>query len=215
MRRFAYLNHKCWQVTVPDRARLWTSDDNVQSGQARAARRATTHTVPSPHTRTPNRSAKRCSSTHPPNVRRARSTACIQGTQISATRISCCTRPLLKRRLYRPKDLRNLPIKRRGLHLQHRPPRMQDHIHRKRHRRRVPPHTLTHTPLDAIPFHRHAQHLADSQPHSRPRSIAPAILRPQRIEVAHLPGMLFPRRPVNTLIVSMFPQAEQRVGSLP
>ncbi len=200
---------------APDPARPSPADDTAQPAQPPAALPAPSRAAPPPHTHTPSTSAGRCSSTPPPHAASATAPACTPQTHRAAPPPDAHAAGFFPKAASIPRKIcATSRSSVAGLHGQRRAPRMQNHIHRKRHRRRMPPHALAQPPLDPVPLHCLAQHLAYRQPHPRPRRIAPTALRPQRVEKAHLLGKLLPRRRVHALVVRVFPQTQQRIRSL-
>lgn len=90
---------------------------------------------------------------------------------------------------------------------------MQDDVHRKGEGGGVAANNLAETTLDAVALYRHAQNLADGEADTRTQGIGAAVRRAKGEEESHLPGVLFARRGVDALIISVFAKAEDGVGS--
>jgi hypothetical protein len=107
-----------------------------------------------------------------------------------------------------PEDTQNLGCQFHEIHVHDRTPRMQDEIDACGQLMQMPAYGLAHAALDAIALMSFAQHLADSQPHTRTVANHCTYSGAQRSitrgkKPRHGGGKLLTGDLVNTLVISV------------
>jgi hypothetical protein len=163
----------------PDRIRPDGADGTVADGPQSSALRAVLHVRQSQSPHTPNslagsgtRPALRPKRVSPMRWLSYRWPAPHAHQLLAASPMPYLPNSLRSSRAGRhaQKNPRNLALQARKLHLHHRAPRMQHHIHARRQFSQMQAHRFSHTSPDPIAFHCAAQGASRRQPHARLRA---------------------------------------------
>src|SRR6202521_5532895 len=192
----------------PDPARPSPADGTEKPAKPRSPRRATRHTAPPLPSRIPNTSAH--SGTTAETT--AKSTVCKAEAARARETSFLCLHQLLRNHIHGPAHFFE---HHRKFERQHRLLRIDHHINRARtlQHRTPEPHRFAQPPLDPVPLHRAAQHLAHCEPDARTflrySALRRTALRLPQIKHRHVRGKMPPPLLVHALEVSVFLQARR------